>query len=92
MRDRESKGFALFRFASGRQKILDEMCTIIKKKPRGRQHVPEDEKELVMSLYRAGLKPGEIVERLWREHGLARKTAMIDTLIHREEKKSAENK
>ena len=79
----------LFRFASGRQKILDEMCTIIKKKPRGRQHVPEDEKELVMSLYRAGLKPGEIVERLWREHGLARKTAMIDTLTHREEKRSA---
>ena len=44
-----------------------------------------------MELYRAGLKPDEIVERLWREHGLARTTAMIDTLIHREEKRSAGN-
>ena len=42
-----------------------------------------------MELYRAGLKPDEIVERLWREHGLARTTAMIDTLVHREEKRSA---
>ena len=79
----------LFRFASGRQKILEEMCKIIKQKPRGRQHVPENEKELVMKLHRAGLKPGEIVQRLWREHGLARTTAMIDTLVHREEKRSA---
>ena len=44
-----------------------------------------------MELYRAGLKPGEIVEKLWKEHGVARTTAMVDTLIRREEKKNAGN-
>jgi len=78
----------LFRFASGRQQTLDDMCKIINLKPKGRRHVPDDERQLVMELYRDGLKPGEIVERLWREHGLVRTTAMIGTLISRERKKN----
>ena len=52
----------------------------------------EDEKKLVMELHSAGLKPGGIVEKLWNEHGLARTTNMIDTLIRRENKKNTSDK
>jgi len=85
----KARELPLFRFASGRKQILDDMYKIIKLKPKGRRHVPDDERQLVMELYRDGLKPGEIVERLWREHGLVRTTAMIGTLISRERKKNA---
>lgn len=77
----------LFRFASGRQETLDNLSKIIKLKPKGRKRVPEDEKNLVIELYEAGLKAGKIVEKLWYEHGLARTIEMIDTMIRREKKK-----
>ncbi len=78
----------MFRFASGRQQILNDLCKIIKLRPKRRQRIPEDEKKLVMELYRAGLKPGEIVENLLHEHGLARTTAMIYMFIRREKRKN----
>ena len=87
----KARELPLFRFASGRQDTLDDLSKIIKLKPRGRKRVPEDEKELVMRLYESGLKAGEIVERLWYEHGIARTIEMIDTLIRRE-KKNADSK
>ncbi len=83
----KARELPLFRFASGRQQILDDMCKIINLRPKRRYRVPEDEKKLVMELYRAGLKPGEIARKLWHEHGLARTTDMIYTLIRRENKK-----
>lgn len=88
----KARELPLFRFAIGRQQILEDMCKIIELKPKRRHRVPEDEKKLVMELYIAGLKPGEIVEKLWHEHGLARTTDMIDTLIRRENKKKITDK
>ena len=88
----KAEGLPLFRFAIGRQKILNEMCKIIKLRPKERQPIQEDEKKMVMELHGAGLKPGEIVQKLWREHGLARTTKMIEALIYRESRKSAGNK
>lgn len=85
----KARELPLFRFAGGRQEILDTMCKIIKLRPRERQPVPEDEKKIVMKLYRTGLTPGKITEKLWHEHGLARTTGMIDALIRRENKKIA---
>ena len=78
----------MFRFASGRQERLDDLCNIIKLRPKRRHRISEDEKRIVMELYRTGLTPGEITEKLWYEHGLARTTAMIYTLIRRENKKN----
>ena len=83
----KARELPLFKFATGRQQILDDMCNIIKLKPKRRHRIPEEEKKLVMELYRAGLKPGKIVEILWHEYGLARTTDMIYTLIRREHKK-----
>jgi intein/homing endonuclease len=82
----KARELPLFRFATGRQQILVDMCNIIKLKPKRRHRIPEEEKKLVMELYRSGLKPGKIVEILWHEHGLARTTDMIYTLIRREHK------
>ncbi len=86
----KARELPLFRFASGRQQILNNICKIIKQKPKSRHRIPEDEKRLVMELYRDGFTPGEIAEKLWYEHGLARTTAMIYTLIRRENKKIAD--
>ena len=88
----KARELPLFRFASGRQQILNDICKIIKQKPKSRHRIPEEEKKLVMELYRAGFTPGEIAEKLWYEHGLARTTAMIYTLIRRENKKNAGDK
>ncbi|TFF86652.1 hypothetical protein EU519_01090 [Candidatus Thorarchaeota archaeon] len=87
----KARDLPLFRFASGRQQILEDMCEIIKLKPKGRQHVSEDERKLIMDMHNSGLKIGEIVEKLWREHGLPRTTAMVDTLVRREKKKHDNN-
>jgi hypothetical protein len=78
----------LFRYANGRQKILNDLSEIIKLRPKERRIIPEDQKKLVMELHRTGLTPGEIVKKLWYEHRLARTTAMIDMLIRRENKKN----
>ncbi len=86
----KARELPLFRFASGRQESLDNLCKIIKLKPKRRYRVPEDEKKLVMELYRTGLKPGKIIEKLWHDYGLARTTAMIYTLIRRETKKNSQ--
>ncbi len=83
----KARELPLFRFATGRQQILEDICRIIKLRPIGRRRIPEDEKKLVMELHRAGLKPGKIVENLLHEHGLVRTTDMIDSLIRRENKK-----
>jgi len=88
----KARELPLFRFASGRQQILEDICKIIKLRPKGRRRIPEDEKKLVMDLHRAGLKPGGIVEKLWHEHGLARTTAMIYMFIRRENKKKTSDK
>ena len=87
----KAKDLPLFRFASGRQETLDDICKIIKLSPKRRQYIPNDERKLVMELHRAGLKPGDIVEKLWREHRLVRTIAMIDTLIRRENKKNVDS-
>ncbi|MHA1662446.1 MAG: hypothetical protein ACTSVR_04230 [Candidatus Thorarchaeota archaeon] len=84
----KARELPLFRFASGRQERLDDLCNIIKLRPKRRHRISEDEKRIVMELYRTGLTPGEITEKLWYEHGLARTTAMIYTLIRRENKKN----
>lgn len=86
----KAKELPIFRFASGRQEILNDICKIIKLRPKGRQPIPENEKKLIIDLHRAGLKPGGIVENLWHEYGLARTTTMIDSLIHRENKKNGQ--
>ncbi len=88
----KARELPLFRFASGRQEGLDDLCNIIKLRPKRRHRIPEDEKKLVMELSRAGLKPGGIAEKLWHEHGLARTTNMIDALIRRENKKKTGEK
>lgn len=88
----KAKELPFFRFASGRQQILNDISEIIKLRPKGRLPIPEDERRLIMELYRTGLSKGDIVEKLWYEHGLARTTAMIDTLIRRENKKNAHDK
>ena len=85
----KARELPFFRFASGRQQILNDLSKIIKQKPKNRYRIPEDEKRMVMELYRDGFTPGEIAEKLWHEHGLARTTAMIYTLIRRENKKIA---
>ena len=54
--------------------------------------MPDDEKKLIMELHRTGLKPGEIVEKLWHEHEMVRTTDMIDALIRRENKKKITDK
>ena len=82
----KARELPFFRFATGRQRILEEICKIIKLRPKERLPIPENEKKLVMELHGAGLKPGEIVEKLWYEQKLARTTAMIDTLIRREKR------
>ncbi|TFH07669.1 MAG: hypothetical protein E4H14_07960 [Candidatus Thorarchaeota archaeon] len=84
----KARELPLFKFARGRQQILDDMCKIIELKPKGRRRIPEDERKLVMELYRTGLKPWEIVEKLWHDQGLARTTGMIYSLIQKENKKN----
>jgi hypothetical protein len=44
-----------------------------------------------MDLHKMGLSLGEIVKRLWREHGMARPTSAIEGIIGRENKKKIRN-
>ena len=87
----KAKELPLFRYASGRQEILDTMSKIIKQRPKGRLQVPDKERKMIMDLHRTGLKPGEIVEKLWNEHGLARTTGMVDIIIRRENRMNADD-
>ncbi len=83
----KARELPLFRFASGRQKILDDMCKIIRLRPKRRYRVPEEEKKIVLKLHKSGLSVGQIVEKLWYDYGMARTVSVIEGIIRQENKK-----
>jgi hypothetical protein len=71
----------LFRYAKGRQKRLDILSKIIKRKSR-RKATP-DELKLIFDLHEMGHTPGEITEILWKQHDIARSPGSIYCILDR---------
>ncbi|MHA1881907.1 MAG: hypothetical protein ACTSUO_02550 [Candidatus Thorarchaeota archaeon] len=77
----------LFRFATGRQKKLEDLTEIIRKLDKGHGRVPTEHLRIIEELNRQGYTPGQITEILWYKYGIARSMSSVDGIIRRKEKK-----
>lgn len=77
----------LFRFATGRQKRLEDLSEVIRNLDRGHGRVPAEHLRIIDKLQKQDYTPGQIAEILWYKHGIPRSTSSIERIIQRKKKK-----
>jgi hypothetical protein len=77
------KKFPLFRHATSRKRFHNELCKIIGLLDRSYGKAPEKERKIIVDLHKQGFTPGEITEKLWFEHSIARSTSSVEGIVRR---------
>ena len=73
----------LFKHARGRQEQLEELSKLIDSLDSSYGRVPQEEIEIIMEMHDKGMSCGEITERLWIHHGIARSRKSVEGIIKR---------
>ena len=82
----KANNIPLFRHATSRKRNHYELCSIIGLLDKSHGKVPEREIKIIMELHRRGFSCGEITERLWFDHGLARSRGSVEGIVRRRTK------
>ncbi len=76
----KSESIQMFRNATDKKENLDEICRMIRARPR-RKRVSPAEIKFMIRLAKKGLSPGRIAYQLWKKHGISRNIATVRRIV-----------